>query len=358
MRRLNIGEIGEQLDKWFRRAMPKHEADDPATPPEAAALAGDGLFAALLELEATEPDDGRTLVICQAQDAGKGEDSCLAVRNGKRVFLGAFDGCGGSGAKVYSSFGGHTGAWAASRAATLAARDWFLRDDGGDLADAIDRALQDCKARQPAGQLLMGSLSREFPTTVAAFAMSVDGGEAAFYWCGDSRCYALDADGLHQITADDAAIRDAMRNLREDAPMTNVACASRPFVLHQAEVKLEKPALIFAATDGCFGYLPSPMAFERLLLKSMRRASNLRDWKRALDGAIRAVSGDDYTLTAWIHGFGDFKRMKKALAGRLAALERDYPVEAGEEALFAQWERYRPGYERLLQITDSERDET
>lgn len=352
MRRLNIAEIGEKLDKWLRGAAPRREAVPPPPPEEAQdaqASGEDGLYAALCGVPSDEAGDGRTLVLCREMDEGRGEDSCLAVRDGERLFLGAFDGCGGSGAKVYPAFGGHTGAWAASRAATLAARDWFL--DGApeeELAGCIDRALKDLKSREPGGQLLMGSLSREFPTTVAAFTLAADGGEATLYWCGDSRCYLLDADGLHQATADDSSIQDAMRNLREDAPMTNVACASRPFELHSAHLVLQKPALLLAATDGCFGYLPSPMAFERLLLRTLARSNGMRDWRRRLDARIGEVSGDDYTLVAWIHGFSGFKEMKRALKGRLAVLERDFPEAESEEILLSQWDAYREDYERAM----------
>ena len=295
-------------------------------------------------------DDARTLVICQARSEGYGEDSCLSLRHEGRIFLGAFDGCGGSGAKVYPSFGGHTGAWAASRAASLAARDWFLESDENEaFAAQVNRALQLCRDQEPDGQILMGSLSREFPTTIAAFVKSVDSDVVTFFWCGDSRCYMLDADGLHQITPDDTDIKDAMRSLREDAPMTNVACASRGFEVHHASLRIEKPSLVFAATDGCFGYLTSPMSFERLLLETMSRANDMRVWKKKLNEQFNAISGDDYTLAAWMHGFDSFREMKKALTIRLDYLNAHYPADTtDEEALFVQWDRYRASYESMM----------
>ena len=373
---MHIPDIGSQLNKWLRdiAKMAESAVEKPrkalmpaATPggiepPEESPAAESGGLYSLLDRPPQETGDGRMLALCRAQVEGCGEDACLAARDRDRVFIGAFDGCGGSGAKVYPAFGGHTGAWAASRAAALAARGWFMdgaADDSaggpadGGLAGCIERALKACRDPESDGPQLLGSLSREFPTTVAAFAVSAKGDEADFYWCGDSRCYALDADGLHQITADDAAIRDAMRNLREDAPMTNVACASRPFRLHHARLAVKKPAVLFAATDGCFGYLPSPMAFERLLLETLHGAAGMKSWRKALDARIRAVSGDDYTLVAWLHRFDSYKAMRRALSGRLAQLNRDFPPDAAsEEALFAQWERYRPGYERMLTDDD------
>ena len=324
--------------------------------PQATSLPGGTLLAALSRVpELPVAPDDRTLVLCRERDAGRGEDSCLAVQADGRAFLGVFDGCGGSGAKTYAAFEGHTGAWVASRAATLAARQWFETGyaPGGDggaslLESGIGVALAECRDLQPSRQLLMGSLSRDFPTTLAGFAVDNDG-HADVYWCGDSRCYLLDGGGLHQLTADDAVVQDAMRALREDAPMTNVISASAPFVIHHRTLELKRPGLLIAATDGCFGYVPSPMAFEALLLKALRGAKDMDSWRRALDADIGAVSGDDYTLSAYSFGYADFKALRTALVKRQKRLEVKYPqAEADEAALFDQWEEYRASYERLL----------
>lgn len=352
-------EIGEKIKNGLQKVLPRRETEEQKAPDPPDEAGENALYARLKGLPTTLGRNGRALAVCKAQVEDAGEDTFMVARAQKRVFLGVFDGCGGSGAKVYPVFGGHTGAWAASRAAALAAREWFEGPSPGeDLSARIDRALQACRAQQPSGQLLMGSLSREFPTTVAAFTKAVDGDDVDFYWCGDSRCYALDGEGLHQITADDAAIQDAMHSLREDAPMTNVASASRPFVLHHASLKIDRPALILAATDGCFGYLPSPMHFERLVLESVCRARSVEGMKRRLDERIGAVSGDDYTLVGWVHRFTSFRQMHRAFVRRLAFLDAHYPGgEADEAALFARWEQYKPGYEGMLAglNADSER---
>ena len=317
----------------------------------------------LLRASPYSTDDTRMLTICRARVEGCGEDSFLAVREGSRILMAVFDGCGGSGGRTCAAFGGHTGAWVASRAASVAARQWFassLADGGGtgpDLEARVNEALQACKSHEPAGQVLLGSLSRAFPTTVAAFHTETDSGFADFYWCGDSRGYLLDKDGLHQVTADDTAIQDAMLNLREDAPMTNVASASSPFEIHEKRLNLEGPSLILAATDGCFGYLPSPMAFERLLLQTLSRSTCMREWRQLLEAEIGEVSGDDYTLAAWPHGFESFRQMKSSFRERLAFLEKHYPTDGSETALFEQWGEYRKGYESMMSGdgTDSER---
>ena len=301
-----------------------------------------------------EMKQGRLLVLSRPKVDEAGEDFFLAIQNKEAFFLGVFDGCGGSGAKIYPAFGNHTGAWVAARAAASAAREWFTDDKKEiSLEAGIAKWLQDCKTQSASEQMLLGSLSREFPTTVAAFTGKTGSDEVDFYWCGDSRCYILDQDGLHQITMDDSSIHDAMRNLREDAPMTNVACASRSFQLHHVRKSVPNPSLIFAATDGCFGYLPSPMAFERLLIETVYHALGMRHWKQQLDRRLRPISGDDYTLVAWPHGFDSFETMRQTFVTRLRELRQTYPEQTqNEEALFAQWERYRSGYEQMLAVPE------
>lgn len=339
--------------------------ESPAPVGEAASSpAEDGLCAQLREIPEL-PADGheRLLALWRPKVEDRGEDALVAIEAEGQVLLGAFDGCGGSGAKVYPAFGGHTGAWVASRAAAVAAGDWFratlsCEADPG-LKAHIEELLGQCKAHDPTATRLIGSLSKEFPTTVAAFRKAADGDSVDFYWCGDSRCYVLDAAGLHQVTQDDADIADAMRGLREDAPMTNVASASRPFALHHRQLTLGRPSVILAATDGCFGYLPSPMAFECALLETACRAGGPDDWKRRLDARIGRVSGDDYTLVAWVHRFGSFQEMKRTFRRRLDALRRRFPqANASDAELFRQWEAYRPGYECMLaeKEDDDERD--
>lgn len=306
----------------------------------------------------SERSDWRLLFFCEEAKPDLGEDSFLVRIDEKRIMLGVFDGCGGSGAKVYPSFDGHTGAWVASRAAAAAAGEWFMavgsEEESEDsknysLADHIADALQSCKDQVPEKGMLLGSLSRDFPTTVALFYKEIEGDETIFEWCGDSRCYVLDEDGLHQVTTDDSAVPDAMQNLREDAPMNNVASASAPFVLHRKCLGIKKPSFVFAATDGCFGYLTSPMAFEDLMLRSLLHAKNPSAWENRIKEELRKTAGDDYTLTGLAFGFSSFDDMKRLFVKRLKYLEKNYSLSDGDEKLLlAQWEKYKAGYESFM----------
>ena len=362
MFRLEIDRVLNKLSKTISSRQCNEEPNNGESCARQFETAEGELYSLLRELPLPIGNENM-LVLCQAQVEGRGEDFPLAVCAENGVFLGVLDGCGGSGGKEYASFGGHTGAWVASRAVALAAEDWFLnaplneQDEKTALKTYVDGALQACKASEATKNMLLGSLSKEFPTTIALFHKEMNGELVRFHWCGDSRCYVLNGDGLRQATLDDTAVRDAMRNLREDAPMTNVASASQPFILHERDLKIPAPAVLIAATDGCFGYLPSPMDFERLLLETMLCSNSMAEWKRRLDAAIARVSGDDYTLVAYLHGFKGFIEMKRALRSRLEYMKAHYPPTASENVLFEQWETYKANYEELLHgnEADSER---
>lgn len=290
-------------------------------------------------------------LFCQEQKKGLGEDFCLAEYREDQLLIGVFDGCGGSGARIYPKLEGHTGAYVASRAATRAVKRWFRKqkeDQENSLKTCIDAELDICRSFAGAASALKGSLNREFPTTMAMFCLKKQ--EAEFFWCGDSRGYFLDREGLHQVTVDDVTITDAMQNLREDAPMTNVISASRPYEIHRRKLELKNPGILLVATDGCFGYLTSPMEFERLLLETLQDAGDLKEWKEKLREKIGKVAGDDYTLGLWICGSDSFRHLKGYMKPRLDHMSVVLGADGQtEEKLYEQWECYRRIYESLWQ---------
>ena len=205
--------------------------------------------------------------------SGKGEDSFFFDIDREKGIIGVFDGSGGSGAKVYPFFEGHSGAYVASRVLAEVSRRWFsaLPDDlracfGSKevkkLKRWIDRYLKACSELGSGKSMLKGNLMKEFPSTLSLVLIAPWKSNALvteFIWAGDSRGYILDSSGLHQVTVDDIANTDALENLSEDAPMKNVISASHPYVLNRRTGIEQLPALIISATDGCFGYLRSPM---------------------------------------------------------------------------------------------------
>ena len=305
---------------------------------------------------------------------GKGEDSFYSAFSGRSAVAAVFDGCGGLGSRRYPGYARHTGAYMASRAACSAMKSWFEKTEGGtgtgiralaeDLKAELRNALEICLRHQGETSRILGSMVRDFPTTAAiALVREKEDGpgdvlQVCCYWAGDSRVYLLDGRGLAQLTTDDlrgAETTDALDNLHQDAPLSNCICAGQEFTLHARQIDVKGPFAVFSASDGCFGYLPSPFHFEDLLLSSLQQADSPEDFEQRVESEIREYAGDDYTMGFLNFGYGDFFRFREALADRARQIQDQYiaPLrdlsekEAGEQ-IRQLWEEYRNGYERLL----------
>ena len=291
---------------------------------------------------------------------GNGEDAFVYSANIQSALVGVFDGCGGAGAKRYPKLQDKTGAFTASRIAAGAVMEWFsdlsgeLSDDSqNSVAAVIRHRMEDCHREVGEQSRLVSPLVRTFPTTAAfAICREVDGQDwADFFWAGDSRVYLLNEDGLAQLTTDDLSVQDAMENLYSDGVMTNLVSLSREFAIHHGRVILDKPGIVFAATDGCFGYVSSPMEFEGMLLSSLKNSHTFREWEEAMTDVIGSVAGDDYTLSGIVLGFGGFDKMRAGFAKRWHTLFREYLIDIGNldrEGKTILWERYRKNYSRFL----------
>jgi serine/threonine protein phosphatase PrpC len=320
--------------------------------------------------------------------AGQGEDSDPIVRHGRELGLVAvFDGMGGAGGTLYETADGpRTGAYLASRVArdvveqrmvTLLDPEWNL--DGAAAAQDLQRsmraALQErlAELKAPASGL-RSRLLRALPTTMALAALQRQepGGDrwtCHLLWAGDSRVYVFEPGaGARQLTVDDIRDRgDAMANLREDSVVSNAISADTDFVVRHRQVELTAPFLVVAATDGCFGYLPSPMHFEHLVLAALRDAPDTGSWSAAVQAAVSAVTGDDAAMA--MLGFGaDHDAFRTEFADRTAELERRWiaPLDgldadlreqerkladvraARQEQQARLWAAYKPGYEDYL----------
>ena len=290
-----------------------------------------------------------------------GEDSYYFGLGDVASVVGAFDGSGGSGARRYEKWQGKTGAYLGSRVLSGAVRDWYVTGGAELESDEAARLLKEratsylgvCKEACGGSSRLRGRMVKEFPSTCAIIAYrEVDGArEALSLWAGDSRCYLLNAQGLHQLSVDDlSGGLDAMENLTADGVMTNVVSASGDFVLHAHVVSVEGPCVLLAATDGCFGYLRTPMEFEYLLLWTLAESESPVGWEDRLHTAMTAVAGDDVTLCGLSVGYGDFARLKEALRPRLQEVYERYARDIADldlEGKRALWEQYKGEYYAL-----------
>lgn len=164
---------------------------------------------------------------------------------------------------------------------------------------------------------LRSSLIKEYPATLALICISESktGYVIDSFWAGDSRNYLWNSNGLFQISKDDLKGElDPLQNIREDAPMSNCLSADARFVINHKridEFPLEDKFIVLSATDGCFGYYPSPMDFEKVLSDALKGAESKEDWERRLSQAFAYVTGDDFSFSVAAFGYKDFKELKK-----------------------------------------------
>jgi serine/threonine protein phosphatase PrpC len=317
----------------------------------------------------------------------QGEDSDPILRDGPDLgLLGVFDGMGGAGGTVYETpEGRRTGAYLASRVARdvveqqmldLLEPDWHLNGKAAarNLQHSVQQALkQRLQELNPAPSGLRSRLIRALPTTMALVALqrTQPGGPTwagHVFWAGDSRAYVFEPRGASQLSTDDLRDPgDALANLRRDSVVSNALSADTEFHINYRRVELRSPFLVVCATDGCFGYLRTPMHFEYLVLRHLLEARNTEAWSSTLQDEISAVTGDDAAMSTL--GIGaDLKEFQKLFAPRVAELASNFiePLDELSDAITRaehelralqsrqldemteRWGRYKAEYERYL----------
>lgn len=289
---------------------------------------------------------------------GSGEDHEQHCICKPAAMVSVFDGCGGAGGKKYPKLHNKTGAYTAANAAAAAFTDWFRSSGykGGSIEELKGRVVDNLKACESLigeQSQLVGKMSKRFPTTAASAVLRPNGRGMYIdlYWAGDSRVYLLNGYGLAQLTEDDLDGVDAMENISEDGALANLISLSRDFTINHGCIEANGPCLIFAATDGCFGYISTPMEFEYMLLETMMGSSSVAEWEEKLREAIGGVSGDDYSMSMMILNYKSFKELKEELRprkeGLFSACIKGLKGKNHEEKT-ALWLTYRDNYYRLL----------
>ena len=142
------------------------------------------------------------------------------------------------------------------------------------LASQLEMCIQSCKLEKSLG----GNMIELLPTTLAMAIFRKNGGflDVRVIWAGDSRVYLLTpTDGLSQLSEDDVdGSFDAMKALGQSNMNNNVTGEGIDrFHLNYAEYKIpiQDGFILFAASDGCFDYIESPMQFEYKLLAAIQQ---------------------------------------------------------------------------------------
>jgi len=200
--------------------------------------------------------------------------------------------------------------------------------------------------------IMRGSLTKSFPTTASVILFSVNENKiySSFIWAGDSRGFILTTDGLCQVTRDDIEGNgDALSNLITDSKLTNLVSANDDFVLHSRNIACDTPAVFITATDGCFGYYPTPMEFEFMLVDSLQHADSIDQWKANLEKSIREFTADDYTMGVAVCGYKSFKNLRKSFIPRREFLAKNYMSKLALESAEMKvtlWNEYKNTYYR------------
>jgi hypothetical protein len=283
-------------------------------------------------------------------EAGEDAEPLALGLPGGAVLFGVFDGMGGSGGTRYVVDGvERKGAYLASRLvrdvcssvassffraspppAAVGARGEAMAGLKAQLEASLeDRLKLEAEALGGSGTELRSSLVRTLPTTAAlGLLWPIDRREPLLstFWAGDSRVYILHpVEGLIQVTADDIRSGgDALENLIADSQLTNCISASTDFRVNAHWCQPASQSIVFAATDGCFGYVPSPAHFEHLLLECLARARSTDEWGRLLEERFADVAQDDASLVALLVGFADFASAQRAYAARLAIIDERF----------------------------------
>ena len=144
-----------------------------------------------------------------------------------------------------------------------------------------------------------------------------------------------------------------MSNLSHDSALTNVLSSDGNYSSTTSASRSSKPdGVIFAATDGVFGYVQSPMEFEWMLLRILGDADAPELFTTRLKTILGEVAGDDFTFSMMSFYCGSFDVMRHAFENRARLLEQRYvkPLRAArtEELMQELWQEYRLSYERYL----------
>lgn len=319
-----------------------------------------------MEMKRNLPLDFHPSVFCGEIKPSCGEDNWTHLFRQDVGLIAVFDGCGGSGARKHKEYDGHSEAFMASRFSSGAVYTCMQNNDFAQmepetftrtlLTPAVSDTLQANKVTgQNNGIKIKGM--RTLPCTMAAALLRAkqDTIEVCPVWAGDSRVYVLDESGLSQLSVDDSKQPDPMEGLYDDGAMTNVLCADSPIRLNCSTYQFKPPFLVITATDGCYGYVSTPMELEGMILHTLLESNSVAQWEDNLQKLIASFAEDDHTLCMASFGFGSFENMQNAFSGRYAYLHETYlekvwamPWE-DREPRRKLWASYRKNYMKYIE---------
>ena len=293
----------------------------------------------------------------------KCEDACsYSFAKDTIHYAGVFDGCGGLGSKRYELLSNKTGAFISAQTCAMVFHDEMEKIGNRSMDDAFVShlkasfisALRNQEKQYGQNNALIGSMVRTLPCTgsmITVTPSSVD--LQALYvdiiHAGDSRVYMMRPQkGLQQVTRDELSGNpDALRNLYVSAPMTNVINIDKDFTLTHLAFDMKEPFALLCASDGVFGYVKTPMHFEKIILDCLETAENFAQFEQSLSDSITSITGDDSTAVMPFYGWSSFEQLKEDFAKRhrfVTGLCRTVEEDMSDEIIDSAWEQYKIGY--------------
>lgn len=277
---------------------------------------------------------------CKDKIEESGEDAVpfLSAQKNKTGLISVFDGLGGSGSTKYQDeTRTRTGAWLASRESNEALKKFYNRQTPTFVvtADLVMQLKQELVqhletkfgAVHAVESALQSRMLKVFPTTIASVFYTATSQHCTVdvVWAGDSRIYCLTAHGLQQLTRDDVEPSNStsLVTMMRDAPITNCVQARAPFTLHHHQYTLSLPCFLFAMTDGCYGYVESPMHLEYRLLNALCNSSTIGEWGDSVNNMLQTVAQDDYSMGTVCLGWNTFADVRHTMRSRYQELQ-DY----------------------------------
>lgn len=175
------------------------------------------------------------------------------------------------------------------------------------------------------------------PTTIVATLVDdcEDYADVIYFWAGDSRGYIWNENGLAQVTDDH----------EENETMTNIITLTKPFKIEATYIRVEKPCVLFNATDGCYkcSVFSSPFDLEYVFLKSIDDSDSFDDAVNILYNKFGEIGQHDDSNTMAISalGFENYQGVQNSVRKRLTNIEEtiiaklpgilmvNYPEELG-----------------------------
>ena len=294
----------------------------------------------------------------------KCEDAlCYSFDDAHFHFAGVFDGCGGLGSKRYEKVGNKTGAFISSQTCASVFHDEMkhsLSSKGINdsfvthLKSSFLDALRNREEQYGQQSGLVGTMVRTLPCTGSMVVISeAEGSEKLLHLdilhAGDSRVYIMRPnEGLQQVTRDDLSGNpDALKNLYVNAPMTNVINIDQDFMLTRLSFDIETPVAILCASDGVFGYVKTPMHFEKLILDALETSQNFDSAEQAFLKSIKAIAADDATAVMPFYGWDSFDQIKRDFGKRyrfVSGLCHSIEENMTDETINSAWNQFKVRY--------------